>query len=113
MPKKKITKKSVAKGRKTAKKQSVEQDTVSTSQLMVVLEDMNGKFDMMTESQDVLVEDVRRINHRLDSLEGKVDNLQMDMTEVKFKLDRKVSYEDFEKLEKRVIQLEKTAMKSR
>jgi archaellum component FlaC len=47
------------------------------------------------------------VEHRLEKVETKIDRLQDDMVEVKFELKKKVAVDDFEKLEKRVVKLEK------
>lgn len=47
------------------------------------------------------------VEQRLEKVETKIDRLQDDMVEVKFELKKKVSTDDFEKLEKRVVKLEK------
>jgi len=47
------------------------------------------------------------IDNRLDRVDVKIDRLQDDMVEVKFELKKKVSIDQFEKLEKRVVKLEK------
>ncbi|MEI8344419.1 MAG: hypothetical protein WCF93_05750 [Candidatus Moraniibacteriota bacterium] len=46
------------------------------------------------------------VEQRLEKVETKIDRLQDDMVEVKFELKKKVSTDDFEKLEKRVVKLE-------
>lgn len=47
------------------------------------------------------------VEGRLELVETKIDRLQDDIVEVKFDLKRKVDAEQFEKLEKRVVKLEK------
>lgn len=47
------------------------------------------------------------MENRLDVVETKIDRLQDDMVEVKFDLKQKISVDQFEKLEKRVVKLEK------
>ena len=47
------------------------------------------------------------VEQRLEKVETKIDRLQDDMVEVKFELKKKVAVDDFEKLEKRVVKLEK------
>jgi uncharacterized protein Yka (UPF0111/DUF47 family) len=70
---------------------------------------MIEKFD---DSLKTLAENYTDMNHRMGRLETKVDRLQDDMVEVKFELKRKVPQDEFEKLEKRVVKLEKLALTS-
>ncbi|NTV41125.1 MAG: hypothetical protein HGA61_02525 [Candidatus Moranbacteria bacterium] len=89
----------------------------TTSEVGVILERVEDTVKILAEShvslakkqdemQETLVNmDNRlgRVEIRLDSVETKIDRLQDDMVEVKFELKKKVSTDDFEKLEKRVV----------
>jgi hypothetical protein len=93
----------------------------TTSEVGVILERVEDTVKILAEShmglakkqdemQETLVNmDNRlgRVEIRLNSVETKIDRLQDDMVEVKFELKKKVSTDDFEKLEKRVVKLEK------
>lgn len=50
------------------------------------------------------------IDGRLDGIDGRLDRMQEDTTDIKHELKRKVDYEEFEKLEKRVIKIEKLVL---
>ncbi len=63
--------------------------------------------DKILEVQYDMNDRLGRVEVRLDSVETKIDRLQDDMVEVKFELKKKVAVDDFEKLEKRVVKLEK------
>lgn len=68
---------------------------------------MIERFDS---SLKLLAENVVDMSDRLGRVETKIDRLQDDMVEVKFDLKRKVDAEQFEKLEKRVVKLEKLSL---
>ena len=70
------------------------------SSLKILAEGMDVKFEGVNNRLDI-------IDNRLDKVETKIDRLQDDMVEVKFELKRKVPQDDLEKLEKRVVKLEK------
>ena len=74
---------------------------------MSMLENMNDGIKVIAETQGDVIK-------RLDNLESDVKVVKADIniiksyiTEIKFELKRKVSYDEFEKLEKRVVRLEK------
>ncbi len=93
-----------------------------------ILERIDDSFKIMAESMDIKFENVNHrfdgvdnrldgidnrldgIDERLDKIDMKIDRLQDDMVEVKFELKRKVPQDDFEKLEKRVVKLEKLSL---
>ncbi|MFA6184155.1 MAG: hypothetical protein WC682_03555 [Parcubacteria group bacterium] len=73
---------------------------------------------IMLESIDdnvaVIAEQHLSINNRLDSIDNRLDNMQSDLdivksdvSDIKYDLRQKVSYDEFEKMEKRVLKLEK------
>lgn len=71
-------------------------------------------LEQMSDGIGVIAEDQGEIKNRLGSLEGKVDRLQEDMdivksdiSKIKTDLKRKVDYDEFEKLEKRMIKVER------
>lgn len=81
----------------------IEEKTFTVNEVGSMVE----RFD---ESLKIVAENVISIDHRLERLETKVDRLQDDMVEVKFELKQKVSIDEFEKLEKRVVKLEKLSL---
>lgn len=70
---------------------------------------MEIKFDNVDKRFDGVDERLDKVENRLDSVEVKIDRLQDDMVEVKYDLKNKVDRAEFERLEKRVIKLEKVA----
>ncbi|EKE19771.1 MAG: hypothetical protein ACD_8C00109G0002 [uncultured bacterium] len=66
-----------------------------------------GRIENKLESVD---NRLGNVENKLELVETKIDRLQDDMVEVKFDLKRKVDAEQFEKLEKRVVKLEKISV---
>lgn len=77
-----------------------EEPTYKAGEVMSMLEQLNDGIQLLAEQHTEVVS-------RLDSLENKTDRLQEDVTEIKYKLSEKVDREEFEKLEKRMIKIEK------
>lgn len=65
------------------------------------------RLDSIDNRLDGVENRLDRVENRIDTVETKIDRLQDDMVEVKYELRQKVSVKDFEKLEKRVVKLEK------
>ena len=121
------------KNKNSIKKKSVKK--LTDNQFGVILEDINGKFDVLVEGQKVLFEKVDKletgqevlfekfdkvetgldrvenkldaVENRLGGVEDKLDGVESDVSEIKHKLCQKVDVEDFQKLEKRVVKLER------
>lgn len=81
--------------RKTTKRTSAQR---KKDQFTVVLEDINHKFDIMVEGQQMLKERLDRLEERFDGLESKFDRLEERFDELESKFDR---------LEGRVLNIEK------
>ena len=64
----------------------------------------------LTDSITLIAEQHGEIVKSLDGINSKIDRLQEDMTDVKHELKSKVDRDEFEKLEKRVIKLERLAI---
>ena len=101
----------------TKKKKPSKLKTYSENEVVVILEDIRSQFMAFGEGQQVISDKVDglenkfdNLENRFDNLEIKVDKLQDDVTDIKHKLSKKVDLEDFQKLEKRVIKLEKLAI---
>ena len=89
------------------KKVSIEAEKIFRSgEVMSLLENMNEGIHVIAESQTEVIRRLDGLEGRMDSLETKVDHLQDDMTDVKYKLSEKVDISDFKKLEKRVVKIE-------
>lgn len=107
---------------------TIEEKIYTANEVGSMFEQLNDSVKILAEGHSTLVEgqneiknvltsvDQRlgRVEIRLDGVEDrlglvetKIDRLQDDMVEVKFELKRKVDAEQFEKLEKRVVKLEK------
>ncbi len=71
---------------------------------------IDGRLDGIDGRLDGIDGRLDGIDGRLDTIDKKIDILQDDMVEVKFELKRKVDAEQFEKLEKRVVKLEKLSL---
>lgn len=105
---------------KTAQKKNEEQ-TYKSSEVMAMLEQINDGIEVIGEQHKEVVIRLDRLETKVDNLERKVDNLetrmdsmentmermQDDVTEIKHKLSEKVDREEFNKLEKRTVKLEK------
>ena len=86
--------------KKNVKKVNSSEQTFKAGEVMSMLESMNDGIKIIAETQEDIVK-------RLGGLEDSLEIIKSDVTEIKFELKRKVSYDEFEKLEKRVIRLEK------
>lgn len=115
-----------------------ENKTYSQDQVVTILEDIKDQFTAFGEGLDVVSHTVERLEGRFDTLEGrfdtlegrfntlegrfdhlesrfdtleaKVDRMQDDITDIKHELSQKVNLEDFQKLEKRVVRMEKIVL---
>ena len=74
---------------------------------MSMLEQMNDGIKLIGEQHGELVGEIKTINKRLDGIDGRLDGMQSDITEIKHKLSEKVDRQEFNNLEKRVIKMEK------
>lgn len=104
-----------------------EEKAFTASQVGSMLEGINDSIKLLVENMEIKFEGVYKrfdgvegridgvegsiggINGRLDKIETKIDRLQDDIVEVKYELKNKVNREEFERLEKRVIKLEKVS----
>lgn len=91
-----------------------EEKVYTAGEVGSMLESIDNTMKMMAENHVGVIERLdgidnrlNNVENRLERVEGKVDRLQDDMVEVKFELKRKVDQDDFKKLEKRVIKLER------
>jgi predicted nucleic acid-binding Zn-ribbon protein len=74
------------------------------------LDRIDGKLDRIEDGIEKIEVRLDKIEARLDKIEGDVDDIKNDILKIRQDLKRKVSYEEFEKLEKRVIKLERLAI---
>ena len=68
--------------------------------IAVIAEQGNENFKKLDDFKSEMTEFKSETN-------GKLDNLQNDVTEIKYKLSEKVDRDEFRKLEKRMLKLEK------
>ncbi|KKQ46033.1 MAG: KID repeat protein [Candidatus Moranbacteria bacterium GW2011_GWC2_37_8] len=91
-----------------------EEKAFTATEVGSMIERFDDKLNLVLETMDIKFENVNerfdRVENRLDVVETKIDRLQDDIIEVKFELKRKVPQDDFEKLEKRVVKLEKLSL---
>ena len=89
----------------------IEEKIYTTNEVGSMIERFDDSLKTLAESMNIKFEGVNSrldgIDVGLDKVETKIDRLQDDMVEVKFELKRKIDAEQFEKLEKRVVKLEK------
>lgn len=88
-----------------------EEKTFTTIEVGTMLEKIESSIKLLAESMNIKFDGVYerfdKVENRLDAVKTKIDRLQDDMVEVKYELRQKVSVKDLEKLEKRVVKLEK------
>lgn len=91
-----------------------EEKTYKSGEVMSMLEQMNDGIKVIGEQYGELKHDIKSINTKLDVIDGrldgidnKIDIMQDDITEIKHKLSEKVDREEFNKLENRVVKMEK------
>lgn len=89
----------------------------SAGEVMSMIESFSDGMQVIAEGQSELVKKFDGLEGRFDGLEvrfdgleRKFDTMQEDISEIKYKLNKKVDYEDFEKLEKKFYKLEKLVM---
>ncbi|MDP2838131.1 MAG: hypothetical protein Q8O53_02540 [Candidatus Moranbacteria bacterium] len=82
------------------KKSGKSEKSYSADHVSVMLEDVRDMMMAFGEGQDVLSE-------KVDVLSDKVDRMQDDITDIKYTLSEKVERSEFQKLEKRMIKVER------
>ena len=105
---------------KNSKKLKNPKTVFTDTEVGVLLEDVNAKFDLVVEQLgsitenvteikgdiNILKEDMGMLQVDVGILKGTVTVLKEDVSEIKFDLKKKPSYDDFSKLERRVTRLE-------
>jgi peptidoglycan hydrolase CwlO-like protein len=81
--------------------------TFASGEVMSLLENMNDGIKILAEGQSDLRKDVNEIRGDINVIKNDIEIIKSDITDIKFDLKRKVSYDEFEKLENRVVKLEK------
>ena len=71
---------------------------------------VDTRFDKIEARLDKIEARLDKIEARLDKIEFDVDAIKSELLKIKRELQKKISTEEFEKLEKRVFKLEKLVM---
>lgn len=86
----------------------------SSDKMSVVLESLNDSIAIIAEQHLGITNHLSNIDNRLDGIDSRLDNMQEDLnvmkddiSDIKYDLKQKVGYDEFEKMEKRVLKLEK------
>ena len=79
----------------------------SEDQTAVILEDIKSQFTVFGEGLSLLSDKADRIETKINVIDRRLIRVEDNIIEVKHKLSEKVDLEDFQKLEKRLIKLEK------
>lgn len=93
----------------------------SSNEVMSILENMDDGIKIIAEDQSSIKKNVKVMKSDIDNIKDNIvvmksdiviikDDITVmksDVADIKFELKRKVNYDEFEKLEKRVIRLEK------
>lgn len=72
-----------------------------------MLEQINDGIKIVAEDQSGMSKDIKAIKSDISGIKSDIDVMQGDIASIKYDLKEKASQEDFEKMEKRVVKLEK------
>lgn len=92
--------------KKVVKKSKGSEKTYSADHVSVMLEGIHDAMMAFGEGQAVL-------SDKVEVLSEKVDRMQDDITDIKYTLSDKVGRAEFEKLEKRMIKVERAVLSKR
>jgi predicted nucleic acid-binding Zn-ribbon protein len=84
-----------------------EEKTYKAGEVMSMLEYINDGIGVISEQYKDVVDRLDGIDGRLDKMQGDIDIIKSDIVDIKYDLKDKVSYAEFEKMEKRMVKLEK------
>lgn len=83
------------------KKKTIKNEEVfSSGEVMSMLENMNEGIQLLAEQHGGIVS-------RLDGIDGRLDKLQDDVTDIKYTLTTKADRSEVQKLEKRIVKVER------
>ncbi len=85
--------------KKKSQQKEIEQ-TFKSGEVMSMLESMSDGIQLIAEGQSELVK-------KVDKMQDDLDIVKSDVSKIKHDLKRKVDYDDFEKLEKRFLKVER------
>lgn len=89
------------------KTKKTEEKTYKAGEVMSMLEHINGGIEVIGEQYKDVVDRLGGIDGRLYKMQGDIDIIKSDIVDIKYDLKDKVSYAEFEKMEKRMVKLEK------
>lgn len=78
-----------------------------SGEVISMLEQINDGVVVIGEQRKTIVNHLNGINGRLGKIEGNIDVMKSDIVDIKHDLREKVDRDEFNKMEKRVIRLEK------
>jgi len=101
--------------------------TYSGDHVLIMFEEIKDQFTAFGEGQQILSDkvdglegkfdtmqnDITEIRGDITTIQSDITNIQDDVTEIKHKLSEKVDLADFQKLEKRLIKLERLVLTTR
>lgn len=104
-----------------SKKQQVSEKTYAAGEVMSMLEQINDGIGIIGEQHGGIMSRLDGIDNRLDGIDNRLDGIDVrldkmqgdidiikgDIVDIKYDLKDKVSYAEFEKMEKRMAKLEK------
>lgn len=89
----------------------------NSGEVITLLESITDSINFIAEQHGEIIKsiglinkNIEVINKRLDKIESRLDRMEDDIREIKITLKNKVGRSEFEKLEKRVVKLEKLAI---
>jgi len=99
--------------KKSTQKSGKSEKSYSADHVSIMLEGIHDAIMALGDGQEVLSDKVDHLDERLGTVEGKVDRLQDDVSDIKYKLSDKIERSEFEKLEKRMIKVERAVLSKR
>lgn len=79
----------------------------SEDHVLVMFEEIKSQFMAFGEGQQVLSDKVDGLDKKVDRIDARLIRVEDDVIDIKHRLSEKVDREDFNKLEKRMVKLEK------
>jgi hypothetical protein len=83
------------------------EQSFASSEVMSLLEQMNDGIAIIAESQQETNVKIDVIDKRLINVENRLMSVEEDVIEIKHRISEKVDRDEFNKMEKRMIKLEK------
>jgi len=86
---------------------------ISRDQNTIILEDLADQFRAFGEGMEVFSDGQKRLEEKVDRIDERLIRVEDDVVWIKHKLSEKVDRDEFQKLEKRLIKLEKMVLAGR